>query len=283
MTGATTLVGLIGWPVAHSLSPAMHNAAFAALGLDWAYVPLPVAPVALGAALAGLGALGFVGANVTIPHKQAVVGHLAVVDELARAVGAVNTIQVRPDGGLVGSNSDVPGFLRPLDPFLPDLIGADAVVLGAGGAARAVVYGLLTTARLRRLTILARRPESAAALIGDFAALTADTELRVGSLDEATGLGGAALIVNTTPVGQMPHEGRSPVAADGWRSDQIAYDLVYHPLRTRFLDDAAAAGCRTIDGLGMLVGQAAVAFERWTGRTMPTDIARSAALAALSL
>jgi shikimate dehydrogenase len=269
--GATHLVGLMGHPVAHSRSPMMHNAAFATLGLNWCYVPLPVPPEAVGEAVRGLVALGFRGANVTVPHKEAVLPYLDAVDPAAAALGAVNTLVIdrsSDDGShVMGHNTDVSGFLTALRAGGFDPIAKRAVVVGAGGAARAVVYALLS-AGIATVTVLNRTPERAAALIADLMSHAETTVLHCApltlkSLVETTRA--ADLLVNATTVGMGPHE-----RASVWPDDVpmpaalTVMDLVYRPRQTRLLAQAGSAGAHPIDGMGMLVHQGALAFDLWT-------------------
>lgn len=282
VNGETQLIGLIGWPVAHSLSPAMHNTAARELGLNWAYVPLPVRPQEVETALHGLAALGFRGVNVTIPHKQAVMPHLDTLDEAARVIGAVNTILIeRVESGewatstslvesrewrLSGYNTDWSGFAADLERHGVAVAERDCLLLGAGGSARAVVYALGRMGG--RVQVLARRSEQAAALVGDLGAFFPG-RLRAGSLADLAQWVAAAespLIVNTTPLGMDPDVESSPWPDDlPFPSGAFVYALVYKPLQTRLLQQATAAGCPTANGLGMLAMQAAQAFILWTG------------------
>jgi shikimate dehydrogenase len=282
MTDAKTqLVGLIGWPVAHSLSPAMHNAAFEALGLNWHYVPLPVAPGRVEPALRGLEALGFRGANVTVPHKLAVVPLLDRVAGDAQALGAVNTLDIRrgEGGGTIttGHNTDARGFVGALRAggFEPSA-GGRALVVGAGGAARSVVYALLA-AGMAEIEVLNRTPERAFALINSIVDHAPDgILLEAAHLDAETLVEAAReadLLVNATTVGMWPHvDGSIWPEAVPLPAHLTVFDLVYNPLQTRLLRQARRAGARTIDGLGMLVGQGAIAFELWTGVGPVEDI-----------
>ncbi len=277
ITGRTRIAGVLGWPVAHSLSPAMHNAAFAALGLDWAYVPFAVPPERLVAAVEGLVALGFAGANVTIPHKQAVMSVRDDIAPAARAIGAVNTLVI--NGQIHGDNKYWPGFLRALRDVGCEPGGQRAVVLGAGGAARSIVYALASVAA--DVIIYNRHVERAEALVSDLRPafprgrleahpitdLARETRCRPG------------LIVNTTSLGMAPRVEGSPWPAELRIPDSATvYDLVYNPLATRFLKTAKAHGARAVDGLGMLVYQGAIAFEMWTGVAPPTDVMYKACL-----
>lgn len=277
----TRLVTLLGYPLSHSLSPMIHNTAFQAQGVPMAYLCLPTPPEDLADVLNGLRAARFVGSNVTIPHKQAV---FRLVDELsnrARAVGAVNTIVARPaEGGgrplLYGDNTDIAGFLAPLAAYLEDLRGAGICVLGAGGSARAVVYAALTELAPSRLWIVARDLSRAEALARDMAPFDARGVVQVCGFEQAEAVRSSRLVVNTTPLGMAPHTEASPWPADDFTAEHFCYDLVYNPIRTRFLVDASARGARVIGGLDMLIEQAAAAYVQWTGQEMPRIVVREA-------
>ncbi len=250
---------VIGHPVAHSRSPAMHTAAYRSLGMDWEYTAIDVAPEDLGEFVAGLAEGGFAGVNVTIPHKEAV---LALCDELsdeARRSGSVNTVLVRP-GGLRGETTDGYGLLWALGDVEP----ADALVLGAGGAARAAVAALVAAGW--RVAVSARRPEAAAAL---------GVATRPWPPHEA-----AALVVNATPVGQRD-AGTVPIAIELLGPGMVVCDLAYRGdgRPTALIEAAAARGARAIDGLDVLVGQGIAAFELLTGVPAPVEVMRAAARA----
>ena len=287
--GHTQLVGLVGWPVAHSLSPAMHNAAFEALRLNWRYVPLPVPPGQVAAALGGLAALGFRGANVTVPHKTAVLPELDAVASDAGALGAVNTVVVERDvdstARLRGHNTDVAGFIGALRDSGFDPEGRSAVVVGAGGGARGVVYGLIK-AGASRIAVLNRTIDRAAALISDLGAVSqagvapAPPTLEALPLDSealTAAARAADLLVNTTPVGMWPRGNNSiwPEAVPVPPTLTV-FDLVYNPLETKLLRQARRSGARAISGLDMLVRQGALAFELWTGVQAPVELMREA-------
>ena len=274
VAGSTRTVGIIGWPVSHSLSPAIHNAAFAALGLDWTYVPLPVHPLHLFAALTGLGAMGFAGANVTMPHKAAVADLIDDLSEDARRLHAVNTI-VSDGERLRGENTDAPGFER----FLRMDAGVDpsgraALILGAGGAGRACALAL---ARLgvASITVAAREP----ARVADVAAAVEDldADVRAVVFDDAMTVR-ADLIVNATPLGTRHETVPVPVLGPG----TVVVDLLYQPSVTPLLNRARAEGASAFGGLGLLLHQAALSFEIWTGQQPPLDVMSAAALAAIS-
>jgi len=273
--GRTRTVGIIGWPVTHSLSPAIHNAAFAALGLDLAYVPLPVRPGQVADALAGLRALGFVGANVTMPHKTEIAERVDDLSGDAARLRAVNTIVVRDDGFLEGHNTDAPGF----DRFLRedagfDPAGRDALVYGAGGAARACALAL-ARGGLARLVLAVRDPARADGVRD--AVADAGVELRVVGMDQAAEHP-ADLVVNATPLGgRGEHLGLPPLGGA-----QLVVDLLYDPPVTPLQTAAREAGVPAFGGLGLLLHQAALSFELWTGQVAPLDTMSAAALGALA-
>jgi shikimate dehydrogenase len=269
--GTTRLVGLLGDPVSHSRSPRMQNAAFAALGLDLAYVPLRVDAARLDAALAGLVALSFVGANVTIPHKEAVAARCASLTAVARGAGSVNTLLVAGDGTLEGDSTDGAAVVGALEAALGGPVaGRDALVLGAGGSARAAAAALASAGA--RVAITARRPAAAAALaealapLGDVAAAPA-------------GAAPAEIVVHCTPLGGASALQESPLPADALGDVRVVCDLAYRPdaQPTVLCRDAAAAGCAVVDGLEVLARQGALSFVRFTGRDAPLDVMRAAA------
>lgn len=272
----TQVAGVLGYPVRHSLSPAMHNAAFRALGLNWVYLAFEVSPDALPQAVAGMRGLRIQGLNVTIPHKEAVMPLLDALTDAARQIGAVNTLFW--DGGrLVGDNTDAEGFLRALRAEGIEPVGQTVLILGAGGAARAVAYALHKQGC--RLWVANRTLERAETLVRAFQAhaLEMTHEAMRASMPSVQG------IVNCTSLGMSPDTGSSPpIDWEALSSDAWVCDLVYRPLHTRFLQDAQSRGIRTIDGLGMLIHQGALAFERWTGRTAPVAVMRQAAQQALT-
>ncbi len=273
---------LLAYPAGHSLSPAMHNAAFEALRIDAAYQALEVAPALLPEAVALLRQADCYGANVTIPHKLAVIPCLDLLTDDAKAIGAVNTI-VNQDGRLLGHNTDAAGFLRALREdggFQP--AGKDALLLGAGGAARAVAYALLK-AGAARLDVYNRSEGKARALAQNFATLGEMQALEPGDL--AARVLACGLLVNATSVGMRrggfdPDE--SPLPAGVLPEKGFVCDLVYRPARTRLLREAESVGLRTQNGLPMLAYQGAEALERWTGRVAPVAVMIAAAQDALA-
>lgn len=261
LSGSSKLAGVMGWPVAHSLSPRMHSYWIKAYGIDGAYVPLPVAPENFEQALLALPKLGFRGVNVTVPHKEAALSLVDTADEIATRIGAVNTIAVTADGYLAGSNTDADGFLQNIALNVPDWHAGSgpAVVLGAGGSARAVVAAL-TGAGCKSVVLVNRTVSKAEALAKHFGRST-----NVCSWSTvATALKDASLLVNTTTLGL---ESQPPLDIDltMLSPDAVVTDLVYAPLETAFLKDAKARGNRTVDGLGMLLYQAVPGFEQWFG------------------
>jgi shikimate dehydrogenase len=284
ITGSTKIVGLLGWPVSHSLSPAMHNAAFDYLSLDWRYVPMPVdarTPGVIQQAVAGLRALGLCGANVTVPHKQAVMPYVDRLEPAAQAIGAVNTLFVDKDGTLVGDNTDAAGFVSDLHEHGVELEDQHVLVLGAGGSARAIVYGL-ARAKVARIAVANRTFETAQALVGTLQPLAPSCHMTAYALpgDLPRLAQYADLIVNCTKLGMTPDVDTTPWPDDlPFRSGQVVYDLVYNPANTKLLRQAIRDGAQALGGLGMLVWQGALAFERWTSQPAPLDVMRSAAAA----
>ena len=261
--GTTRLTGIIGWPVEHSFSPRMHNAAFAALGLDYAYVPLPLEEKDLAVALRALPAMGFRGINVTIPHKVAVMRYLDEIDLTAQQAGAVNTV-VFEAGRSKGYNTDVGGFMASLASDGVRTAGRNALLLGAGGAARAVVAGLLREGA--KVCVAARSQEKAETL----AALFSDGRVAAcawqGDAFKEV-LQKAELIVNCTPVGMHGQEEQElPLCWDLLQPDAVLCDLIYNPAETPFLKRGRESGRKTLNGLKMLLEQGALAFSLWTGR-----------------
>lgn len=277
ITGKTNMVGLIGYPVSHSISPQMHNAAFAELGIDWCYVPLPVAtdpPGRIGEALFGLRAMGFRGNNVTVPHKQNVIPFMDKVSTAVQAIGAVNTIRYEKDGTFFGDNTDAPGFIRDLEDHDVEILGKKALVLGAGGSARAVVFGL-ADAGCRQVTILNRTRSKAEELAATMQTFFPGCTIASGSTpqDIAQYAESADLIVNATSLGMTPNIDTIPWdEALPFQPNQVVYDLVYNPAETRFLAKAKADGATPINGLGMLVWQGAISLEIWTGEDAPSKV-----------
>ncbi|MEO8604839.1 MAG: shikimate dehydrogenase [bacterium] len=271
ISGHTRVVGIIGDPVAHSRSPAMHNAAFAALGLDWVYVPFAVDAAAVGSAVAAVRALGLAGVNVTVPHKEAVLAHCDALTPLARRVGAVNTI-VNRDGRLLGDNTDVYGFAQTLRETRQRLRGRHAVVIGAGGAARAVLVAL-ADAGVARLTLANRTPARARALAKRRRGMRVAV-VPLAALAEATTLADAAVVVNTTSAALSGSDFPN-LAYDATPRGCLFVDLLYGHA-TPFLAGAARAGRRHVDGGAMLLHQGARAFTLWTGRRAPIAVMRAA-------
>ncbi len=321
--GTTKLLGVIGHPIAHSLSPAMHNAAISHLGVDFVYLAFPVKPEDLEVALAGFGAIGVRGFSITIPHKQAILPLLSEVSPIARAIGAVNPVHLT-DKGWCGTNTDVEGFLAPLRragtgapplqtgenslkvPLLPPLGGAGgggdlggspglktplgagsdwsqkvAVILGNGGAARAVVAGCAQLG-CAEIHVVGRSVQN----LAEFQQSWVNSPMPVHNLQVHTWdnlsmlISQADLLVNTTPVGMYPHGEKSPVdaaAIDRLCAGAIVYDLIYNPSPTQFLKDAQLGGARAIDGLEMLVQQGAAALKIWLDtESVPVDVMRQA-------
>lgn len=267
-TGAR-LFGVIGWPVAHSRSPAIHAAAYRALGIDAEYLKLPLPPELFAAAVRALPASGFGGVNVTVPHKLEALAQADRASEAARAIGAANTLTFEPGGEIMADNTDAPGMLAALP---RDPAGSKALVLGAGGTARAAVWALREAGA--EVAIWNRTPERARTLAAEFGAAAVD--------DLARALEGAALLVNCTTVG-MTRPGESPASLTALgvtpgllRPDLIVVDFVYGAAPTELALAAAKAGATVVDGGELLVRQGALSFERWFARAAPVDAMRDA-------
>ncbi|MBW3594945.1 MAG: shikimate dehydrogenase [Actinobacteria bacterium] len=271
---AANFVGVLGWPLEHTLSPVIHSAAFRQVGLDWLYLSWAVEPDDLADAISGLRALGALGANVTMPHKETVMAHLDELSGDARTVGAVNTIQ-RIGRKLVGHNTDVDGFRR----FLEEDAGVDprgmrALVLGAGGAARAVVRAL-DGLGVAEVAVAARDAEKTSKVV----ALAARAQGRsVSWAGAATSAPSCDIFVNATPIGTGTGD---PLPDVTWREGQVVVDLVYDPPATALVERARAGGSYAWGGLGMLVHQAAASFQIWTGQDPPLETMSAAALHAI--
>ena len=277
------IVGIIGYPLGHSLSPAMHNAAYRQLGLDYEYVPFEVPPEDLREALKGMRALHVAGFNVTIPHKETIVPMLDEVTKLARFIGAVNTVE-NQEGKLIGFNTDGPGFIESLkEDAAFDPKNKKVVVLGAGGASRAV-SAMLAEVEVKSLTITDVAEEKAKGLVeylGSSSKVPCHL-IRIGSAEMKREIEEADLLVNTTPVGMHPKIKESPLPGNiKLNKKTLVYDLVYNPSETELLKTAKKSGCKTCSGLGMLVRQGAIAFTVFTGEEPPVDTMWDAARRAL--
>jgi shikimate dehydrogenase len=285
ITGKTRVVGIFGDPVRHSLSPVIQNAAFAALGLDFVYVPFHVKPEGLKAAVEAIRAMEMAGVNVTIPHKEGVLGYLDELDPHARVVGAVNTIVLNRDNRLVGYNTDGLGYLKSLKEetgLTPE--GKNVLVAGAGGAARSILFSVLSGGA-KKAVVMNRTVERAASLADEFAEIFPDAVLEAVSLERSAGekhAPEADLLVNTTSLG-MEGKNELDFPVEKLAEGAVVSDIVYSPLETNLLKGAAARGLKTHNGLSMLVAQGAVGFELWTGCKAPVEEMKAAAREALGL
>jgi len=271
LSGKTRLCGIIGDPIEHTMSPVMHNAAFKKLGLDYVYVPFRVKQEELGGAIEGMKALNITGLNVTIPHKVAVIQFLDELDYLADKIGAINTV-VNDGGVLKGYNTDATGFLQSLLDRGIEPEGKRVVVLGAGGASRAISF--ILAERGSSLVILNRTLDKAK-ICADRISEVSQREATALKLDKenlAAAISEADILINTTSVGMSPNVNETPVASDLLRPDLVIFDIVYNPIKTRLYREAEVAGAVTISGLDMLVWQGALAFEKWTGLKAPVEI-----------
>jgi shikimate dehydrogenase len=259
-------LGVCGWPVAHSRSPAMHNAALRATGLDgWEYLALPLPPPLFAETVRALPAAGFRGVNVTIPHKQAALALADGASPAARAIGAANTLTFEPDGSIVADNTDAPGLLETLRDQRIDVTGRSALVLGAGGAARAAVWALVGAGA--RVEVWNRTPARAAALAHELGAEHTTLPTAAEIVVNATSLG---LVRNIDPFKALP------LKADTFEAGSCVIDMVYGSGETRFLEAARSRGACVIDGLEILVAQGVASFERWTGKMASRQAMRGA-------
>ena len=280
ITGKTKLLGVIGHPVEHSLSPVMHNAALAKLGLDYVYLPFPIAPENLATAIAGFASIGIVGFSITIPHKQTILPLLSTISPIAQVIGAVNTV-TRQGDIWVGTNTDVEGFIAPLQTtYHQDWSQKKAVILGNGGAARAVVAGCIQLG-LAEIHVVGRNWQKLQAFRQSWQNSPFADQFQIHEWTELPNLlHQANLLVNTTPIGMYPHINDSPLSRQEISylpQEAIVYDLIYIPKPSKFLHLAETQGAIIIDGLEMLVQQGAAALKIWLQReTVPVTEMRQA-------
>jgi shikimate dehydrogenase len=271
----TKVCALFGHPIGHSRSPEIHNAAFEALGLPFVYVAHDVLPGQVGQALQGVRAMGYRGLSVTIPHKIEAMQGMDDVDGIARGIGCINTV-VNDGGRLTGYNSDGLGAVGALREAGADPRGTRTVILGSGGAARAIAVTIASEAPPAQITILGVVPDELERLVGDVCqrgnAAVAGVALTPSSLE--TALADADLLLHCSPVGMHPNVDESLVPKSLLRPGLLVFDAVYNPRRTKLLQEAAAAGCRTVEGIEMFLGQAYVQFELWTGQKAPREVMR---------
>jgi shikimate dehydrogenase len=280
------LFSIIGHPLAHALSPVIHNAAYEAMGLDARYEGWETPPEEVGAAIERMRVNDeHQGMNVTVPHKQAVMQHLDEVEETAKAIGAVNTVEKR-GGRLIGHNTDRSGYIRSLEEAGCRIKGKSVLIAGYGGAERAIAYGL-AEAGATSISICGRRPEGVAEALAQLRA-TSPFPMNLDAVGEddrelCAAVFAADIVVNCTPIGMLHSgtEGTSPIPGEFLQRGQWVSDAVYNPLETELLRQARERGAHAVDGLGMLIYQAADAIKIWTGKDAPVDIMRSAAMKAL--
>ncbi len=273
ISGHTKVIAIFGDPVEHTLSPAMHNAAFAARGMDCGYVPFHVRPNGLRGAVSGLRAMGFVGANITVPHKERVIEFLDEVDEEARLLGAVNTI-VNRGGILTGYNTDGRGFVKSLkDDAKFDPKGKKVFVCGAGGAARGIAFALVNAGSGPVFLYDVDGPKRDKLVLDLNTALKKDAA-RAQSLDPDF-IRSCSLVINATPLG-MRGDDPLPMSANAFTKGQLFYDVIYNPPKTAAMAAAESSGARALNGLGMLLYQGVIAFEHWLGVLPPVEVMREA-------
>jgi len=279
VTSNTSIYGLIGCPLEHSISPQIQNAAYAEMGLDAIYVPLHLRGRDIPDLVSAARDIGISGLNVTIPYKSAVISALDWIDEVADMIGAVNVIHLGDE--IRGYNTDVTASMQSLREVSGPLAGKRVMLVGAGGSARAVAFGLVR--EKASLSIANRTLERAQSLASDIISTHPGVDIRVLDLGAmAAELGNQDVLINATPVGMYPRIGDSIVAPDSLRPDLTVMDLVYNPRDTMLLERARQAGCRTVGGLRMLVYQAAESIEIWTGLEPPVEVMMSAATEAMS-
>ena len=278
--GSTNIVGLIGHPVEHSFSPPMHNAAFEALDMDYAYVPFDVDPGNLESAIEGASALNIKGFNVTIPHKVEVMKYLNELDEVASLIGAVNTIDFKD---LKGYNTDGIGAIKAIEEKT-SIKNKNVVIAGAGGASRAISF-YIAKYGAESLTILNRNVEKAESLAGDVLDSGLIGEVNSDSISEIGNcLAESDILIDTTPLGMHPHIDDEPIAcAEAMHDDLVVFDAVYNPNETSLLKEAIKAGAKPVYGIKMLLYQGAESFRIWTGRDAPVDVMEDALKKTLNL
>lgn len=270
----TKIVGILGYPIKHSYSPLIHNMSFNLTESDFIYLPFEVHPDNLGSAMSGLSAIGIKGFNVTIPHKETIIEYLNDISQEARIIGAVNSV-VNKGGEFIGYNTDAHGIVESLLPYKSVIAGETVCIIGAGGAARSAVYSLIKYFKPASISLLNRGIKRADNLIEHFSSMMEYKNffsLKLNSNAALESIKSSKLIINATSVGMNPNSGESPVEEkEAFHNGQIVFDIVYNPVRTRFLKIAQSMGASTINGLTMFVSQAAKAFNLWTGKEMPSD------------
>lgn len=281
ITGRTQVVGVMGYPVEHSLSPAMHNAAFEALNMDWIYVPLLTPPEYVQEAVAGLRAMSFRGANITVPLKELIPPLMDDLSEVAKQIGAVNTVCRREDGTLYGTSTDGIGFLRSLESERLSIDeDLEVLVLGTGGSARAVANALIQAGA--KVTVVSRHRDRAAQMLWELGAEAHALQYTDPAVVHA--MQRARVLVNTTPLGLYPRvEEMPPIPLEGLHPGMLVYDLIYNPPVSRLLREAQKRGCSTINGVKMLVYQGAESFRLWTGQYPPVDVMEQVVRKALGM
>lgn len=275
----TKIIGLLGHPIKHSLSPFIHNIACELLGLDYIYLPFDVLQSNLKDALKGMLALGIKGFNVTIPHKESIIDHMNEISEEASTIGSVNTI-VNDNNKLIGYNTDVYGVSESLSQYKDDIIGKTVSIIGAGGASRAVIYSLVRNFKPAEINIINRTEQRAESLKRYFSDKIKFEDFHVYELippDLTEVFQNSNLIINTTPVGMSPDEDDTVIdLKSAFHKEQIIFDLVYNPVKSKLLKLASEQGAVTVNGIEMLAAQAAKSFELWTGQEMPMDKIKTA-------
>ncbi len=275
VSGASRLIGLLGHPVGHSISPQIHNHASSRLDLPFVYIPLAVEPDNLHTALHALRALGFAGANVTIPYKQAVLRYCDVLSDLSQITGTVNTLYFR-DNLLHGTTTDAQGFLKAIESMGVVIEGESVAILGNGGTARTLAAALLYEKIPEKIVIIGRKQHRVQALVDDLSRSVETDQRLYGTTFDAASLeeqiAECSLVVNCTPAGMFPHIDSTPLPAALLRGKMAVFDTIYNPVETRLLRSARKRGCKTQNGLRMLLYQALASYRYWTDTTVPESI-----------
>ncbi|TFG04004.1 MAG: shikimate dehydrogenase [Promethearchaeota archaeon] len=281
VSAQTKILGIIGHPISHSMSPVMHNIALSELNLDYVYLAFDVLPKNLENALKGMKALNIKGINITIPFKESVIPYLDIIDPLAQKIGAVNTIKLQDDI-IYGKNTDAAGFKKSLSEAQINPSGLDVLLLGSGGAARAISYTLIDS--INRLAIINRKKQNAEQLVSRLKKESNSPIVakKLTNINLKSEIKIADLLINATPVGMYPSQHDSIINPNMLHRDLTVIDLVYNPLETQLIKDAKIAGCKTLNGLDMLINQGSLAFEWWTNKKPNTSLMKRKIIELLS-
>ncbi len=270
----TQKYGIVGYPLGHSLSPSIHNCSFETLDVNAVYLPFQIAPDKIDILAKSFVGMGVSGANVTVPYKKEIIKQLDWISDEAKLLNSVNTIHV-VDGKLKGYSTDYAGFKRKFTEEGVDFINKSILVIGTGGAASAIIAGLAVVDSHENVTVAGRNEEKCDIIVQKIIENSGKCKKVVLNSDEfVSNFGNYDIVVQTTPIGMSPKVDASVLAENLFNADQIAYDIVYNPLETKFLKDASKNGAKILTGLDMLIYQAAESFKIWTGKEMPVDVVK---------